>query len=87
MRRIIEIYNNTTFELSKLDIQKDPSSPVIRFCVRDKLVGIFAIETGKIVLDNGLTKFEYMLAEKEIIHNRCKFLQSWDNYSKFLEKI
>lgn len=87
MRRIIGIYDDTTLELSKLDIQSDPTFPVIRFCDRDKLIGIFSIETGEIVLDNDMTEFEYLFAEKEIRINRDEFLQSWHDYVKFLADI
>lgn len=47
--------------------------PVIRFCDRDKLIGIFSIEPVEIVLDNDMSEFEYLFTEKEIRINRASF--------------
>lgn len=84
MQRIIGIYNDITLELSELDIKTNPGFPVVRFYVRDQLVGVFSIETGRVTLDNDISKFDVGFIQKELKNNREHYLECWYNYVKII---
>lgn len=84
MQRIIGIYNDITLELLELDIKTNPGFPVVRCYVRDQLVGVFSIETGRITLDNDISKFDVGFIQKELKNNREHYLECWYNYVKII---
>ncbi|MGV9035651.1 hypothetical protein [Lactococcus lactis] len=82
MRRIIDHFGQSILEMSKEDIKKDPTHPVVRFYDDDELIGIFSIETGNILYDNDMADYDVRFAKKEIARNRDNFLETWDDYVK-----
>lgn len=80
MRKIVDVFGQSSLELSKEDMKKDPTNPVIRFYDEEELIGIFSIKTGNVLYDNEMADYDIRFAKKEIARNRENFLDTWKDY-------
>ncbi|MGT2755418.1 hypothetical protein [Streptococcus ovis] len=70
----------TVLEVSKEDIVKNPSYPVLRMYDEEELIGTFSIRTGEVIEDIDLADYDIRFAQKQIAINRDNYLETWSDY-------
>ena len=70
----------TNLEVTKDDIYKNPSNPILRMYDDDELIGTFSILTGEVLENLDLADYDILFAQKQIELNRDNYLETWKDY-------
>ena len=70
----------TNLEVTKDDIYKNPSNPILRMYDDDELIGTFSIITGEVLENLDLAEYDIRFAQKQIELNRDNYLETWKDY-------
>jgi len=70
----------TNLEVTKDDIYKNPSNPILRMYDDDELIGTFSILTGEVLENLDLADYDIRFAQKQIELNRDNYLETWKDY-------
>lgn len=70
----------TNLEVTKDDIYKNPSNPILRMYDDDELIGTFSILTGEVLENLDLADYDIRFAQKQIELNRDNYLETWTDY-------
>ena len=70
----------TNLEVTKDDICKNPSNPILRMYDDDELIGTFSILTGEVLENFDLADYDIRFAQKQIELHRDNYLETWKDY-------
>ena len=70
----------TNLEVTKDDIYKNPSNPILRMYDDDELIGTFSILTGEVLENLDLADYDIRFAQKQMELNRDNYLETWKDY-------
>ena len=77
---MIKEFGVTNLEVTKEDISKNPSNPILRMYDDEELIGTFSILTGEVIENLDLADYDIRFAQRQIELNRDNYLETWKDY-------